>query len=334
MTGRPTMDDVARAAGVSRALVSLVMNGSDKVSDRRRDAVVRAARSLGYSPHMVARALASRTSTVIGVLISDLHNTYFAEVVDGIEETAQSSGFDIVINSGGRSAHREQRAVNSLLSFRPAGLVLLSPVVPARAIAAAVAQTPVALVGRSTRLATVDTVNDHGQRGSTIAVDHLVELGHRRICHLDGGHGAQATERRQGYLRAMRLHRLEPQVVSSEFTDFAGADAVHRLLADTSRPRPTALVAANDLNAVGAISALEEAGLRTPDDMSVVGYDNTALAALRHISLTTIDQPRADMGRLAAQALIERLRGERTTPVRHRLSPSLVIRRTTAPADG
>jgi DNA-binding LacI/PurR family transcriptional regulator len=129
----------------------------------------------------------------------------------------------------------------------------------------------------------------------------------------------------------MRRHGLRDLVVASEHTDTAGAKAVRELLDRCGADLPTAIVAGNDFNAVGAISALEDAGLRVPDDISVIGYDNTSLAALRHVSLTTVDQPRVDMGRLAAAALVERVRGERTEPVRHRTRPALVVRATTAP---
>jgi DNA-binding LacI/PurR family transcriptional regulator len=325
------MEDVAAKAGVSRALVSLVMRNSPKVSDQRRAAVLEAARELGYEPHVMARALASRTSTVLGVMVSDLRNTFFAEVVEGLDAAAQAAGFDLILNTGGRSPSRERAALRSLLSFRPAGVVLLSPVVPASAIEDAARQCPIVLVSRTSRASIVDTVNDDGEAGAALAVEHLAGLGHRRIAHLDGGGAATAAARRKGYQQAMRGHGLEPLVVPSEHTDHAGEKAVHELLGSYDRAElPTALLAGNDFNAVGAISALEEAGLRVPEDVSVVGYDNTSLAALRHLSLTTVDQPRTEMGRLAIEALLERVRGERTEPVRHLLHPSLVVRSTTA----
>ncbi|SDF59870.1 DNA-binding transcriptional regulator, LacI/PurR family [Lentzea fradiae] len=329
---RPTMEDVALRAGVSRALVSLVMRGSPKVSEQRRSAVLKAAEELGYSPHAMARSLASRTSTVLGVMVSDLHNSFFAEVVDGIDEVAHQQGFELIINTGGRSPARERRALESLLSFRPAGLILLSPVVPATSIGKAADQLPVVLVARSSRISTVDTVNDDGEVGARLAVEHLVSLGHSRIAHLDGGEGSQAGPRRRGYVAAMESHGLAPQVVTSEYTDVAGARAIRRLLAEDDLP--TAIFSCNDFNAVGAISALEDAGLRVPEDISVVGYDNTSLAALRHVSLTTVDQPRAEFGRLAASALLHRVRDDRAEPVRHLLTPSLVVRTTTAPPGG
>ena len=325
--GRPTIEDVAARAGVSRALVSLVMRGSPKVSAVRRAAVLKAAEELGYSPHAMARSLASRTSHVLGVMVSDLHNPFWAEVVDGLDAYARDAGFELVFNTGGRRASRERSALTGLLSFRPAGIVLLGPVVPSGAIAAAAAHTPVVLVSRSSRAATVDTVNDDGQAGSGMAVDHLVSLGHKEIVHIDGGGGSQAAPRRTGYVNAMRRHGLSPRVVRGEYTEAAGAAAVRTLL---TAP-PTAIVAANDLNAVGVLSALSAAGLSVPADVSVVGYDNTWLAALRHVSLTTVDQPRVEMGRLAAEALLQRVRGERTSPARHLLPPRLIVRTTTGP---
>ncbi len=323
---RPTMEDVAARAGVSRALVSLVMRDSPKVSATRRAAVLEAAAELGYSPHAMARSLASRTSHVLGVMVSDLHNPFWAEVVDGLDAYARAAGFELVINTGGRSPARERQALAGLLSFRPAGIALLGPVVPAAAIESAARDTPVVLVSRSSRLSTVDTVNDDGKTGAALAVDHLVSLGHKDIVHIDGGGGSQAAPRRTGYRLAMARHGLNPRVVRGEYTEAGGAAAVRSMTSPF-----TAVLAANDLNAVGVLSALSAAGLRVPTDVSVVGYDNTWLAALRHISLTTIDQPRTEMGRLAAEALAQRVRDERTEPAHHHVHPSLVIRETTAP---
>lgn len=328
---RPTMEDVAARAGVSRALVSLVMRDSPKVSEHRRRAVLEAAKDLGYQPHIMARSLASRTSNIVGVMVSDLRNAFFADVVEGMDAAAQEAGLELILNTGRRSAVRERAALESLLSFRPGGIILLSPVLPAAAIREAAQQGPVVLVSRTSTIAEVDTVNDDGETGAALAVDHLVSLGHRRIVHLDGGGAFTSAARRKGYRQAMERHGLEPMVVPSEHTDSAGLAAVQKLLNLFSRNNfPTALVCGNDFNAVGAMSALEEAGLRVPEDVSVVGYDNTSLAALRHVALTTIDQPRNQMGRLAVEALTERVRDGRTEPVRRRLQPCLVVRSTTA----
>jgi DNA-binding LacI/PurR family transcriptional regulator len=328
---RPTMEDVAARAGVSRALVSLVMRDSPKVSEHRRRAVLEAAKDLGYQPHIMARSLASRTSNIVGVMVSDLRNAFFADVVEGMDAAAQDAGLELILNTGRRSTARERTALESLLSFRPGGIILLSPVLPVAAIRDAAQQGPVVLVSRSSTIPDVDTVNDDGEVGAALAVDHLAALGHRRIVHLDGGAAFTSAARRRGYRDAMARNSLEPMIIPSEHTDSAGIAAVQKLLNLFSHNNfPTALVCSNDFNAVGAMSALEEAGLRVPHDVSIVGYDNTSLAALRHVSLTTIDQPRTEMGRLAIEALTERLRDGRTDPVRRRLQPSLVVRATTA----
>ncbi|WP_245713643.1 LacI family DNA-binding transcriptional regulator [Nocardia vaccinii] len=332
---RPTMQDVAARAGVSRALVSLVMRDSPKVSEHRRRAVLAAAAELGYRPHTMARSLASRTSNIVGVLVSDLHNAFFADVVEAMDGAAQQAGLELILNTGRRSPARERTALSSLLAFRPGGIILLSPVLAAAAIREASTQCPVVMVSRSSSVAGVDTVDDDGETGSALAVDHLVTLGHKRIVHFDGGAAFSATPRRKGYVAAMHRHGLEPLVVPSEHTDEAGIAAVRKLLTVFSPNNfPTALVCGNDFNAVGAMSALEDAGLRVPQDVSIVGYDNSSLAALRHVALTTIDQPRTEIGRLAVEALAQRLHADRTDPVRRRIQPALIVRATTAaPAD-
>jgi len=326
---RPTMEDVAARAGVSRALVSLVMRGSPKVSEGRRQAVLDAAAELDYAPHAMARSLASRTSTLLGVLVSDLHNPFFAEIVDGLDEVARAEGFELIINTGGLDPERERDAVGRLLSFRPAGLALLGAAVPSADIADAARRLPVVVVARPARIARVGTVNDDGRLGARLAVDHLVDVGHTRITHFDGGRTTEARIRRDGYAAAMRAHGLEPDVIRSEYTDAGGEKAAARLL-ERGGELPTAVVAANDVNAVGALSTFADAGLAVPDDISVVGYDNTALSALRRIALTTVDQPRAEMGRLAARALLRRAQAGRGKPERRLVTPSLVVRSTTA----
>lgn len=328
------MEDVARQAGVSRSLVSLVMRESPKVSEHSRAAVLTAAEELGYRPNLMARNLASRRTHTIGLILNDLHNPFFAEVTDGIQAVATEVGYRIVINTGLRSLAGETQAVDTFLQFRTDGIILGGPWMPDDQLVSLADETPIVVVGRRLATTACDTVNTDDELGAALVIDHLVELGHRCIAHIDGGIGAGAAERRAGYEDAMRRHGLDEHIrtVEGDFDERSGYDATGTLL-DSGHPL-TAIFAANDLSATGALDRLEAAGLRVPDDISLVGFDNTALAALRHIALSTVNQPRDVLGRLAVTSLLERLDHDRSPGVHHLLAPSLVPRRTSGPVPG
>jgi DNA-binding LacI/PurR family transcriptional regulator len=243
---------------------------------------------------------------------------------------AGERGYKAMLNTGNRAVSGEAEAIETLLELRSDGLILAAPRLDAARIAEAARSVPVVLVARTITASRVDCVSNDDTAGAALAVDHLVELGHRRIAHIDGGQGAGAQARRDGFVRAMRRHGLAGQARTArgDYTEEGGAKGVNALLA--RGPRPTAIFAANDLSAVGALDALTRRGLRVPEDISLVGYDNTSLAALRHIDLTTIDQPRAAMGRTAVDLLLERLERRRTAARRVVMAPALVVRGTTA----
>lgn len=329
---KPTMDDVARRAGVSRALVSLVMRDSDKVSDRSRTAVLDAAAALGYRPNLSARHLASKRTRTFGMVINDLHNPYFAGVADGVKAAADASGYRLLLNSAFLSDDDERSALETFIDFNVDGIILSGARVSRSVIEHTAESVPVVVASDPVESTKVDTINNDDHAGATLVVEHLVGLGHRQIVHIDGGNGAGAKERKAGYVEAMERHGLVPNVVPGVFTEASGVDAAE--LALKQEVPFTAVFAGNDMSALGALDALDAAGRRVPDDVSLVGYDNTFVAALRHIGLTTIDQGRDRIGRLAVEMLIERVENGRTEARHLTTAPTLVVRSTTAPPGG
>jgi DNA-binding LacI/PurR family transcriptional regulator len=329
---RTTILDVAAKAGVSKSLVSLVMRGAENVSDEKRRRVIAVAEELGYRPNAAARSLVRRRSNLFGILLSDLHNPFFAEVIDGVRAEGAERGYGTIICSGERVAKSEAQALETLLELRMDGLILASPVLEMEVIEKASKEVPTVLIARHAAAPTIDSVANDDKTGAALAVNHLTGLGHKRIAHIDGGAGAGALERRLGYESAMRSAGLDAfaQVVGGAFTEEGGRQGARFLLQMT--PRPTAIFASNDLAAIGALGVLAEAGVKVPEEVSLVGYDNTALAGLRHINLTTIDQPRPDLGRTAVRLLLERLDGRRQSAQHILIPPTLVPRGTTAPA--
>jgi DNA-binding LacI/PurR family transcriptional regulator len=309
----------------------MVTRGEEGVSAEKRETILRAIAELDYRPNLMARSLVQRRTRIFGVMISNLRNPFFSAVVSGIQEQANELGYGVLFNTGDRDPVLEEDAIESLLQLRVDGLILASPRVDDAVVLRAAASVPVVVLNRETSDDLTDSVTNDNIAGAGLAVEHCVSFGHRSIAFIKGGAGAGARTRGEGYLRAMREFELEDQIftVEGRHTEDGGYRGAQELL--KKRPLPTAIFASNDLSAIGAMNALEEAGLRIPDDVSLIGYDNTTLAALRHIALTSIDQPGDEMGRSAIERLAERIDGERTTPRHDVVAPSLVARSTTGP---
>ena len=325
----PTQEDVAKKARVSRALVSLVMRDSPNVSEQRRRRVLRAAEELGYRPNAYARSLASKRLHTIGVLINDVTNPYFGGVYSSLATAAEETGFDLLVAPGTRSAKKEIALVHTLLEHRVAGLALLSPLMPTKELRSLTSSWPTVLVGRDTSIANVDVVTTDEQQAARLVLDHLTAQGHRNIVHVTGGSNRPAQDRAKAYRAAMRELGLEPREVAGAFTHEAGQEAAREIAAMT--PLPTAVVAANDLIAVGAIGVFESLGLRVPEQVSVVGYDDSQIARLDLVQLTSVCQGVDQFGSAAIDLLLNRIDDRATPRVVQRIETTLVQRRTTSP---
>ncbi|HEX3286731.1 MAG TPA: LacI family DNA-binding transcriptional regulator [Mycobacterium sp.] len=327
MERRPTLEDVAARAGVSRALVSIVMRDAAGASDETRERVRRAADDIGYRPDPRARRLRQLRTKLIGVTFT-AGQEFHADLVDGVYVAAEDLGYDVVLS--GVTRHRdEQRAVRTLVDDRCEGLVLIGTEMPARRLADLASRVPVVVMAR--RVRGVDAVRSDDVAGAVLGMEHLVGLGHRRILYLGGGKSPGAAERFRGYRRAARAADLPELTSPGGLTEREGAAAAADLLA--SKALPDAVFAFNDRCALGVMDTLIRAGVAVPEQVSVLGFDDSPLAGLAHIDLTTIRQDSAGLARAAVQRLATRLDDARTddAAVDITCEPSLIVRGSTAP---
>ena len=324
---RTTLADVAAEAGVSVALVSIVMRGAPGAGAATRERVLEVARRLGYQPDSRARLLRSGRSRLLGVVF-DVRHPFHADLLTGLYDAADRAGYQLTLSAV--TPRRDERtAMAGLLQDRCEALVLFSPRSRSGELGAVAARLPVVAMMRSIRQRDVDVVRTDDARGSQMAVDHLVALGHRRIAHVDGGSLPGSAERRQGYADAMRRHGLGglARVVPGGSGEEDGARAAAELLADP----PTAVAVFNDLSAAGLLDVLRRRGRDVPGDISVVGYDDSSFSRLAHIDLTTVAQDIGALAGLAVARAVERIEG---APVERRevvIEPRLVVRGTTGP---
>ncbi|HEY0718584.1 MAG TPA: LacI family DNA-binding transcriptional regulator [Streptosporangiaceae bacterium] len=334
-TGRPTLETVAAQAGVSRSLVSLVLNNSPKVSPASREAVLRAVADLGYRPNAAARRLAERRSRTVGVLLNDLRQPWFADMLDGLGPVLYGAGKHMLLGDGHIDQLMDETLTWSFLDFGVDGLVLAGSIPLSAAVVSIARSIPTVAVGGrglDLDLPHVDVLANDNERGATLVVEHLTGLGHTRIAHVSGLPSVAGRLRMQGYQDAMRAAGLGADVLieHGDMSEEGGYRATVRLL---SRPdRPTAIFAANDLTCVGALSAATALGVRVPDEVSLAGFDNSLFARLRALWLTSVDGTAHLMGRQAGQMLLERIERPSAPGQIRLLPPRLEVRGSTGPA--
>ena len=329
---RPRLEDVAARVGVSTGTVSLVLSNAPGPSAATRERVMAAAADLGYRPDRTASLLARRRACLLGVML-DVRNSFHADLVAEVQDSAEAAGYDVLLSTISPTRD-DRRAIETLMDSRCEALILLGPDAPANRLSSLGEQIPVVVVGRRLRSATVDVVRSADDKGLAAAVDHLTGLGHRDIAYVDGGRGTIATDRRSGYLRAMGRHGLRDRirVVDGGQTEAAGMHAAEDLL--SSAARPTAVVTFSDRVALGLLDGLDRRGVRVPEEMSIVGYDDSPTAHLPHVDLTSVSQDTHAQAQRAVAAAVERLDEDRRECLEVVLEPRLVIRHSTAPPYG
>lgn len=333
---RVTIADVASHAQVSINAVSKVIRDAYGVSPAMKERVGASIRELGYRPQAVARGMRGRTFT-IGLMLPHIRNPFFADILEGLEEHLDGTPYQPVMVSGGAARKVEKRAVDALVDRQVDGLIMVAPLASRTRLEEVAKDLPIVVLARHERSAAFDSVFDDDNEGAELVVQHLIALGHRRIAHITHQDNTSARPadllhviRAETYKRVMREHGLadEIAIATTYYHEQGGYDGARQLL--NRSPRPTAIFAGADQAAFGALAAIHEAGLSVPTDISVAGYDNTHLAALPNIALTSVNQDGATMGRTAGRLLLERIEG-RASAVRFSITPTLVTRRSTAP---
>jgi LacI family transcriptional regulator len=310
------------------ATVSRVFNDSGPVNAETRTRIRAAAHELRYAPNSAARSLSARRTGTLGVLLPDLHGAFFSEVIRGIDLAVQRHGLHLLL-SGSHNERGEVAAALRVMRGRVDGIILMSSAVDAETLVAELPESlPVVLLNCAVRDARFDSVDIDDAGGARAMVEHLVACGHRRVALVGGPpRNHDAGERRRGWRQALRAAGIEPRPeweLPGDFSEGAGHRAALALLA--LAPRPTALFAANDAMAIGALSALREAGVRVPEDVAVAGFDDVPIARYVTPPLTTVRVAISELGARAADVLVAALADGGRRPSHEVLPTALVVR--------
>jgi LacI family transcriptional regulator len=322
-----TIRDVAARAGVSVATVSRVLNGKELVREATSAQVLEAARTLRYVPNIAARSLSIRRNQTIGIVLPEMHGEFFSEVIRGIDVAARREGYHILV-SGSHSDGREMMEMVEAMRGRVDGMVIMAPDVAVGEIGA---HLPLVLINSRDEGRDAIVIDNYG--GARAMMRHLASLGHERIAFITGpAQNADARERLRGYRQSMRGNDGKTIEVRGDFTEASGHAAALEIAA--MKPRPTAIFAANDSMAIGALAALAEEGVRVPEDVAVVGFDDIPIARYVTPQLTTIGVDIAELGRRAFAVLLDLIDHPRARdPRRERIDTTLVVRKSCGSPD-
>lgn len=335
---RATIRDVAEACGLAQSTVSNALSRQRYVSEETRLKVEQAAQKVGYRASYVARSLRTQKTWSLGILVGDITNPFFPELVRGAEDIASAQGYNLILCNTDYRADKQKAYVNLLFDKQVDGLIISSQIQEAAGLAELhKLHVPMVLINQSYPNVDVDYVGVDNERGMADACQYLWGLGHRRIGFILGREGSSAAQDRfNGFVRAMEklAGGYDKSLVrQGDWTYASGTAAAREILAIPNRP--TAIVGANDLMALGAIEAMQEFGLRVPDDLSIIGIDDIFVSAMPWASLTTLRHPKWTVGATAARILIERIGDPDQPPRRVMIAPEFIVRGTSraAPAN-
>jgi LacI family transcriptional regulator len=326
----PTIKDVARRAGVSPTTVSYVLTGSRFVSPGTKARILDAIAELNYQPDQIARSLRAKRTMTVGMIVSDITNPFYADIVRGVEDMLRDRHYSLILCNSDEAPERELATLQLLSRKRIDGLILVATGANVEALrAASLSGLPIVLVDRKLPGDWLDTVLVDDRQGAEIAVRHLLQRGHRRIGAIIGRTGISTTDsRRLGYEAALREFgvAVDPALIQNgQSTARGGAAAAQALLA--LAPRPSAIFAANNVMTVGLFLAIKEHGLRCPQDIAVIGFDDTVWLSAFTPGVTTIAQPSYDLGERAAGLLLDRMTGQPPASPRVIVLPASLIER-------
>ncbi|HEX4950535.1 MAG TPA: LacI family DNA-binding transcriptional regulator [Blastocatellia bacterium] len=323
--------DIAKLSGVSTATVSHVINNTRYVSDEVKQKVREVIERNGYTPNAHARTLAMQRNHTFGLILSDLSNPFFPELVKSIQECAKQKGYEITLANTNYDAERTVASVQRLLEQRVSGVAVMTSEMDA-ALAERMAAREIAVVFLDVGQVGpyVSNIAVNYEKGIRAGVEYLLELGHRRIAYISSLLRLKSAQRRHlAFTKTMKKYESEPFIYEGDFKATGGQQAVTTML--QQKQRPTAIVAANDLMAMGAMRELRKAGWRVPEDISVVGFDNILFAELTDPPLTTVALPRGEIGQAAVKALLHTTTNENKQGREYKITPRLIVRESTGP---
>lgn len=326
-----TSNDIARKLKISQSTVSRALRGDPRVSAETTERILEAARQMQYTPNLAARSLSTRKTGTVGVVVSDITNPFYPELLDILHNELALAGYRTILFNERSDASVEQHVSDLVNGAAVDGLVYVSATLGTPLPGHGARDIPAVLVNRYIDSAQADTVVSDNYRGGRLVAEAMVELGHRRIAIITGPENATTSrDRERGFreqLEAFGIPFDETLRRVGQFSHHSGYQWCLDLLA--AEPRPTAVFAANDVIAFGALDAARRVGVDVPTELSIVGFDDIDMAGWEGFNLTTVRQPLAEMGRAAAKLLIERIASEGTMPARRRVFPVGLIRRET-----